>query len=778
MIPTRNLAIGRQRAGAVNIPAPVGGLNDRDPLAAMPAQDAVILENWWVEPSKLVVRRGYSDFADGFSGPVETLVEYSPPDGSNELFAAAGGSIYDITNGGTFNIPLDVYRTDWEGTQLLYTTPRTNRALRSYVTPTGWNGGASFVLTSDVGTAPDGSNHAGRLGTSVANTPYTFPGSTGSVSYTAGANYVASVWLKIDPSMSNSVVRLRFHANAFGFNKDVNFNVGSGAVSPGTGSAAPLSYGSTVYPNNWVRVWLSDSATSTVNSYPPLVWFGTTINPGEGVDFWGLQVEEGQTPTSYISTNGSAVTITDYTYTPPQTVTTAVAPVTGATMQVRNTMGGLTTFGTGNGSQTIFTLPDVSVFGMADVTGMTSNRWQPAQIGTAGGNFLYLFNGVDAPQLYDGTSWQSVTSGSSPISITGVTTSSLVQGCVFKNRLWMVENASTSVWYLPTSSVGGAATEFDLGSIFTRGGYLVGMYSWTIDAGSGADDHAVFLSSNGEIAVYDGSNPGDAADWRLVGLFYLGVPIGRRCAVKYGGDLLILCERGVLPLGASLLSSAIDRRTAITDKIQNGIAAAIQSNRSGFGWELTIIPQHNAVVLNVPVTIGGNYQYAMNSISGAWTKFTGWGANTFLNASSGLYYGGSNSVKLAWVGNSDGVDAIVADGLPSFQDFGSSAQNKSFTMVRPFIQTDGRPSVLYSINGDYIPQDPTGQLSYTPPGGMVWGSMVWGTMIWGGQITQLSNWNTVGGIYRAAAIRLKVQSNSSNVEWTATSYVYERGGLL
>ena len=518
MIPTRNLSIGRQKAGAVNIPAPVGGLNDRDSLADMPPQDAVILENWWPLPSKLRVRNGSVDWATGFSLAVNTIVEYAPPSGSNELFAASGDSIFNVTN------------------------------------------------------------------------------------------------------------------------------------------------------------------------------------PG---------------------------------------------PI-----------------------------------GVAEVTGLSSSRWQDASMTTPGGNFLYLFNGVDDPQLYDGTTWQAVNNGSAPIAITGVNTSLLIQGCVFKNRLWMVENASMRAWYLPTTQVGGAAVQYDLGSIFTRGGYLVGMYSWTIDAGSGADDHAVFLSSNGEIAVYDGSDPGNAMDWRLVGLFYLGVPIGRRCAVKYGGDLLILCERGVLPLGASLLSSAIDRRTAITDKIQNGIAAAVQANRNSFGWQLTIVPQQNALILNVPTENGMNYQYAMNSISGAWTKFTGWQAHTFRNTLSGLYFGDANSVKLAWEGNSDGQNLIVADGLPSFQDFGSSAQNKSFTMVRPFLQTDGRPSVLYSINGDYVPQEPTGTLSYTPPGGMVWGSMVWGSMIWGGSLTQLSIWNAVGGIYRAAAIRLKVQSNSSNVEWAATSYVYERGGLL
>jgi len=50
--------------------------------------------------------------------------------------------------------------------------------------------------------------------------------------------------------------------------------------------------------------------------------------------------------------------------------------------------------------------------------------------------------------------------------------------------------------------------------------------------------------------------------------------------------------------------------------------------------------------------------------------------------------------------------------------------------------------------------------------------------VWGGSLRPLSGWNTVGGIFRSAAIRLKVQSNLSDVEWAMTSFVYERGGIL
>lgn len=764
-----NRRVGYRTAGSTSFPAPVGGLNDRDPLASMPKQDAVILENWWVEPSRLVVRDGYADFADGFTGPVETIAEYAPPSGVNTVFAASDGSIYDVTSGGTFNIPLEVWQSDWQGTQLLYQTARTNFAIYSDDLLD-----ASWVKT-------------GGGVTLVSGIEFQFTENTGT-----STHGVTQFTLKNIP---NTAISMGFDVKPMGrdiiavlTSQNVNWASGLSSIFTLTGDGQVNSGDGTIelLPDGWYRlrnIGVTNANGDVARGFSVLSRLsvgGSSTYTGDGVSGFLIRApmfENAATPGVYIPTpSSSTVTLTDYVYSAPQTVTCGQAPASAATLLVRNTTGGLTAFGTGNGSQTIFTLPDVSVFGMADVTGMTNNRWQPAQISTAGGNFLYLFNGVDDPQLYDGTSWQAVNSGSSPIAITGVTTSTLVQGCVFKNRLFMVERGSSRVWYLPVSSIGGTAVAFDLGAIFQRGGYLVGMYTWTIDAGSGADDHAVFISSEGEVVVYSGNDPSTAANWNMVGLFYLGKPIGRRCAVKFGGDLLIICETGVMPLGRSLLSSAIDRRASIVDKIQNSVNAAVAQYRNNFGWELCVHPKQNALILNIPA--GENYQFVQNSISEAWTKFTGWNAITFADTQQGLLYGDSDSIKNAWEGKVDGETMVVADALQSFQSFGSPAENKYFTMVRPFLRSDGAPSILYAINGDYAPQEPTGVLSFSPPTGMIWGQMVWGSMTWGGEFRQLGGWNTLGGVYYAAALRMKVQSNASTVEWASTSFVYQPGGLL
>lgn len=418
----------------------------------------------------------------------------------------------------------------------------------------------------------------------------------------------------------------------------------------------------------------------------------------------------------------------------------------------------------------IYNVTTAGALGAAVQTGLTNARFQDAAITTAGGSYIYLVNGVDKPRLWDGATWVAVDGVSVP-AITGATTTQFVHACLYKNRLFFTQTQSLKVAYLPTLSVGGAAAFVDLGSVFRLGGYVMGCYTWTIDAGNGSDDHFVVISSNGEVAVYTGTDPSTAATWNLVGVFTLGRPLGRRCAIKFGGDLAVNTLTGVYPLSKGLLSSSVDRRIALTDKIQNSVSLEASSYSGNFGWQLCLYPDLNMLIINVPGMV--KYQYAQNLITGAWTKFTGWTANVWLNASDGLYFGDSTGIRKAWQGYIDGTTYITADILPAFNYFGNKAFNKYFTMVRPYILTSGSPSVIYGLNVNLTPADVSGVLSYTPPTGMVWGTMTWGSMVWGGSLTSIGNWNTVGSIANNAATRLKVQNNNAEVRFSAIDYVYQ-----
>ena len=425
----------------------------------------------------------------------------------------------------------------------------------------------------------------------------------------------------------------------------------------------------------------------------------------------------------------------------------------------------------------IYNVTAAGAVGAPLVSGLGNSRFQEVSITTPGGSFLVMVNGQDLMQFYNGTTWGTISHTGSP-SINNVVTSNLIHVTLFKNRLFFVEKNSMHVWYLPVNSIGGSASVLDFGSVFRLGGAVMACYPWTIDAGNGSDDHFVVISTNGEVAVYRGTDPSSASDWGLVGVFSLGKPLGRRCAVKYGGDLAINTQEGLFPLGRGLLSSSVDRRVALTDKIQNTVSQEANSFPSAFGWQLALFPESNMLILNVP-NPQSTYQFAQNTITGAWCRFVGMQAKVWLRSSLGLFFSNGTSVFKAWVGNLDAGTSIAADCLPAFGYFGSKAQNKYFTMVRPYLQSSGTPGVLYGLNVDFTPSEISGVLNYSAPTGMVWGSMIWGSMVWGGGLTAISRWQTVGAVANTAAIRLKVQNNGAEVRFNNVDYLYQRSnGVL
>lgn len=425
------------------------------------------------------------------------------------------------------------------------------------------------------------------------------------------------------------------------------------------------------------------------------------------------------------------------------------------------------------------------VVGAAVVSGLTNARWQSANIGTPGGQFLYCVNGVNDAQLYNGVTWQAVNPASAPISITGVSTSSLVHVNVYKQRLFFVEKNSFKIWYLPLNSVGGAATAFDLSSKFKLGGYLMAMATWSLDNADGVSEYAVFISSEGEIALYEGSDPSTADSWSQQGMFRVGAPIGRRCFERVGSDLLLLCADGFMPLSKALLTDR-SQAAAISGKIVNLVNADAQRYATNFGWEACLYPVGNKLLINVPATPGKRqYQYVMNTITGAWCRFTGWNANTFATLGNDLYFGsnlgvGANSafVAKADVGYSDNGAYISGEAKTAFQYFGSPGSQKQITMCRPTFLTAGSMQAALAVDVNFEDRYPTAQPTFSGTTGTPWGTKVWNTFPWGDVSSIKNDWQDVSGIGYCAALHMRIVNNRSAVQWQSVDYVYKLGGVL
>lgn len=407
----------------------------------------------------------------------------------------------------------------------------------------------------------------------------------------------------------------------------------------------------------------------------------------------------------------------------------------------------------------------------ASVKVITQPRIQYANFTIAGGSYLVCCNGADAVFAYDGATW------SNP-AITVATPANLIHVNVFKNRLFFVEKNKLSVWYMPTGAIAGAATEINLGTVFQDGGYLMAMGTWTLDAGRGVDDHAVFVTSKGEVAVYAGSDPSSASTWQLVGVYRIGSPIGRACMEKYGGDLLIICLDGVFPLSAALQSDRLSTDQAISDKIRPTISDATGLYGTIDGWQILPYPDQNALIVNIPTSTTTADQYVMNAITGAWTRFTGWNAQSWELFNDQPYFGTSTKVCKAWTGTSDGGSYIMADVKQAFNYCGKRSARKHFKLVRPSIASDGPVIPGIRLNIDFSDDAPTSNGSVTVPSSSAWDSAVWDSGTWGGGTTISSKIQAVSGTGYCAAVRMRVLNGTNAIYWYNTDIVFEYGGLL
>ena len=79
------------------LPAPIGGLNDVDPLASMGEEFCIQMINWIPGNAALQARQGYREWVTNLNGPVRTIMPYIHMNGDVFTFAATDHAIYDVT---------------------------------------------------------------------------------------------------------------------------------------------------------------------------------------------------------------------------------------------------------------------------------------------------------------------------------------------------------------------------------------------------------------------------------------------------------------------------------------------------------------------------------------------------------------------------------------------------------------------------------------------------------------------------------------------------------
>lgn len=361
----------------------------------------------------------------------------------------------------------------------------------------------------------------------------------------------------------------------------------------------------------------------------------------------------------------------------------------------------------------------------AAVSSLTGGDWVTCQFTTSGGTFLAMVNGADDYHTYDGSAFSD-----SAFTLTGISGADLNYVWAYKSRLFFVEKDSLNAWYLPVDSVGGTVTEFPLGGVFQLGGSLLFGASWSLNDGGGLSDNCVFVTTEGEVAVYAGDDP---ASWVLVGKYQVGRPLGKRAFVRSGGDLLIATEIGVIPLSQATQKTIEDLApAAMTYPIEEEWNKAYR-RRSTATWFMEIYPARQMLVVGIsPLSGVQDLMFVANVRTKAWCTYPNITAYSMLSYEGGLYIGTTlgRVRRMETTGSDDGVP-YTGTMAPLFDDMGAPDAVKSGNYIRTVFRGDSNPQPKLTMLYDYNLATPPVPDAYAETPASVWGTGTWGSSVWG-----------------------------------------------
>jgi hypothetical protein len=399
---------------------------------------------------------------------------------------------------------------------------------------------------------------------------------------------------------------------------------------------------------------------------------------------------------------------------------------------------------------------------------------------TLAGHFTVYADEANGLYLYTAAtdSWSKYAEGTDPGQISGVNPANVAFVTTWKNRIWLVEKGTGNAYFLTAGLIAGAASRQSFGNKFRSGGFLVGLWNWTINGGDGIDDFLVAISSAGDVLVYKGTDPATPTSFGMQGSWFVGaVPRGRRIATDFGGDLLVLSLLGVIPM-SRLVSGTIGPDVYTTRKIQSLFNEYASSRRDLQGWSIRLHPEDNALVINAPL-LGRTYeQLAMSLQTQAWSVFRGVPLLSSEVWRGRLYFGTEDGRVCVSSGHYDAGEAIELSGLTSFQGLGA-ATKKRIQMIQPLLATDGsvpayEVAARYDFNTAAISVDPGEPDSSGLPH---WDEAVWDVATWPGLEATTGTYRGANGIGVYAAIAFKIKS-TARTTLMGFNVMMDNGGAL
>lgn len=363
----------------------------------------------------------------------------------------------------------------------------------------------------------------------------------------------------------------------------------------------------------------------------------------------------------------------------------------------------------------------------------------------------------DNEALTDGASGAATSNIPSGVSnaltttITGVDTSALSYVWSYASRLFFIEKNTMKAHYLGADAIGGSLSTLNLGSVFSKGGSLLFGTKWSVDAGDGLDDKWVVCTTEGEVAVYSGTNPGSADTWALQGVYDLPRPLGPKAHLAVAGDVLIATEVGLIPLSAAVSQDA--------SKIAEfALSAPIDEYWQAKGlqlpetWEIKRVDAEGIAIVTQPLTAGqagdAGKPLVITLETGAWSRWTGidmacvgqFGDNGYFGATDGYIY------RMQSGGTDDG-SPYTCSWLGQHDPLGAYGAQKTVVQMRSIWDAGTPLDVQVSAVADFCEVLPSPPSSAPDFDAAIWDTAAWDTDVWDGSEGSYSNaarWQSAG----------------------------------
>jgi len=206
---------------------------------------------------------------------------------------------------------------------------------------------------------------------------------------------------------------------------------------------------------------------------------------------------------------------------------------------------------------------------------------------------VIIADGLGLPLRYNGTAFSLATftaaAGPNPATCDGIIS--------HHDRIYLWKSGGALEFLVgDVGAVQGPMSLYPLGRLGNITGSILSMTSLTIDAGHGMNDVLCIITTTGQMVLFEGVDPTDALDWRLIARVQGAAPLSRLAFAQIGSDAWMLTAQGPVSIGQAVSQSVLALVSEVSQPICDEIKALAELGPAE--WQLMTAMDGSMCVIN------------------------------------------------------------------------------------------------------------------------------------------------------------------------------------